>query len=77
MYMDSLTIDERKKVIMELKQRKDVSAVCSGYGFSTQTYWNAMKRTDSKYSDAELLVIDGMYKRAQERMELRKRVGVC
>jgi hypothetical protein len=41
----------KKALIMKMKQRHDISTACKNHGVSSQTFWNAMGRTDEKYTD--------------------------
>ena len=74
--MDNTSIHEKKEVILKTRRRGDVAIVCKQIGFSVQIYWTAMKRIDNDYTDAELKVIEGMYRKMLERLELRSRVGL-
>jgi len=74
--MDNTSIQEKKSVILKTRRRGDIAIVCKQVGFSVTIFWTAMKRTDTDYTDAELKVIEGMYRKMLERLELRQRVGL-
>ena len=74
--MNKTSIQEKKELIIKMRRRGDIAVVCKQVGFSVQIFWTAMKRNDNDYTDAELKIIEGMYIKMLERLELRQRVGL-
>ena len=71
-----MNVEKKISLINKYKRQGDISSVCRAVGYSETTYYTAMNRADDRYTDAELLTIDAMYKKMRERINLRRRVGV-
>ena len=74
--MENTSIQEKKDFIQRTRQRGDVADACREAGYSETVFWSAMNREDDKYTVAEMELILAMEKKMQERVELRKAVGL-
>jgi hypothetical protein len=74
--MNSLSINEMKAFIKQMKRNGDIISVCAELGCSPQVFWNAMYRAGDNYTDMEIRVIQRLYHRVSERAELRRSVGL-
>ena len=71
-----LSFPEKIEVIRNFKLRKDTAAACRNTEYSTQTFWNAMRRKEGMWTDAEITVVEAVYDRVRERLEYRRAKGI-
>ena len=76
MKMDKKDLNDVKTLIRRLQKHGDVKAACVALGCHPQTFTSAMNRTDDRFTDMELMMLDYVYNKVLKRLELRKKVGL-
>ena len=75
--MENISFSDKIETIRSFKNRINITAACATAGYSSQTYINAMRRADNRYTDAEIAVVEAVYNAVCEKLEYRRSIGIA